>query len=68
MTMKVTVDHPKNHKDLNQCLLHLYSKLGDSSLKEWLVIAQTNVIDTQMDTHKHIHRQRQYPKAQTGLG
>ena len=33
---------PKNNRDLNQGLLHLCSKFGDSSLNEWWVIVRTS--------------------------
>ena len=52
LTLKVKVNHPQNNRDLNQGLLHL---------SMWLQHTQT---DTQTDKR----RQRQYPKAKTGLG
>ena len=35
---------PKNNKNLNQGLLHLLSKFGDSSLNGWWVIARTILV------------------------
>ena len=35
---------PKNNRDLNQGLLHLWSTFGDPSLKGWWVIARTNLV------------------------
>ena len=48
---------PQNNRDLNQGLLHLWSKFGDPSLKGWWVIAQTSWGLTH--THGHTHRQMQ---------
>ena len=53
--MKFKVNHPpKNNKDLNQGLLHLWSKFGDPSLNGWWVIARTSLWMThgRMDTQK----------------
>ena len=44
LTLKVKVNHPQNNKDLNQGLLHLWSKFGDPSLNGCWVIAQTNLV------------------------
>ena len=52
---------PKTNSDLNQGILHLWSKFGDPSLNGWWVIARTNLVTDG-------RRQRQYPKANTGLG
>ena len=48
---------PKNNRDLNQGLLHLWSKFGDPSLNRWWVIARTNswLTHIQTDTHTHTH-------------
>ena len=46
---------PQNNRDLNQGLLHLWSKFGDPSLKGWWVIAQTNSWITDTQTHIHTH-------------
>ena len=48
---------PQNNRDLNQGLLHLWSKFGDPSLNGWWVIAQTSWGLTH--THGHTHRQTQ---------
>ena len=51
-----------------------YSKFGDPSLNRWWVIAWTSKwlphtrTDGWMDGHTDRRRQRQYPKAKTGLG
>ena len=34
--------NPKNNRDLNQCILHLWSKFGDPSLKGWWFITWTS--------------------------
>ena len=53
---------PQNNRDLNQGHLHLWSKIGDPSLKWWWVVAQTNLVaDGWTQATK-------YPKANTGLG
>ena len=52
--------------ELSRGLLYLWSKFGDPSLNGWWVIARTNSWLT--DTRTHTRRQRQYPKAKTGLG
>ena len=44
---------PGNNRDLNQGLLHLWSKFGDSSLNSWLVIARTSWWLTDRHTHTH---------------
>ena len=44
---------PRNNRDLNQGLLHLWSKFGDSSLNSWLVIARTSWWLTDRHTHTH---------------
>ena len=48
---------PQNNRDLNQGLLHLWSKFGDPSLNGWWVIARTSW--WLMHTHGHTHRQTQ---------
>ena len=56
---------PKNNRDLNQGLLHLCSKFGDSSLNEWWVIVRTS--PWLIHTHKHTDTQTQattIPKGQ----
>ena len=40
--MKVKVNHFQNYRDLNQGVLHSWSKLVDSSLNRWKVMMQTN--------------------------
>ena len=35
---------PQNNRDLNQGILHLWSKFGDPSLNGWWVIALTNLV------------------------
>ena len=44
---------PKNNRDLNQGLLHLWSKFGDSSLNGWWVTARTSWWLTDRHTHTH---------------
>ena len=44
---------PQNKRDLNQGLLHLWSKFGDPSLNSWWIIVQTSSWLT--DIHTHIH-------------
>ena len=44
---------PRINRDLNQGLLHLWSKFGDSSLNSWLVIARTSWWLTDRHTHTH---------------
>ena len=46
---------PKNNRDLNQGLLHLWSKFGDSSLNGWWVTARTSWWLTDRHTHTHTH-------------
>ena len=41
LTLKVKVN-PQDNRDLNQGLLHLWFKFGDSSLSESRVIARTS--------------------------
>ena len=56
---------PKNNKDLNQGLLHLCSKFGDSSLNQWWVIVRTS--PWLIHTHGHTDTQTQattIPKGQ----
>ena len=59
---------PQNNRDLNQGLLHLCSKFGDSSLNSWWVIVWTSKWLKHTQTHGQIHRHRrwQYPKAKSG--
>ena len=61
---------PQNNRDLNQGLLHIWSKFGDPSLNGWWVIAWTSkwLQHTRTDGHTDRRKQRQYPKAKTGLG
>ena len=47
----------KNNRDLNQGLLHLWSKFGDSSLNGWWVTARTSWWLTDRHTHTHTHTQ-----------
>ena len=44
---------PKNNRDLNQGLLHLWSKIGDTSLNGSRVIARTSKWLTHRLTHTH---------------
>ena len=53
LTLKVKVNHPQNYRDLNQGLLHLWSKFGDPSLNESQVIAQRS----KWLTHGHTQTQ-----------
>ena len=48
---------PQNNRDLNQGLLHLWSKFGDPRLNGWWVIARTSWGLTH--AHGHTHRQTQ---------
>ena len=48
---------PKNKKDINQGLLHLWSKFGAPSLNGWWVIARTNTWLPHMQTDGRTHRQ-----------
>ena len=50
---------PKNNRDLNQGLLHFWSKFGDSSLNEWWVIVRTRQWLIHTRTHKHTDTQTQ---------
>ena len=61
---------PQNDRDLNQGLLHLWSKVSDPSLNGWWVVARTSkwLMHTQTDTQADRRRQRQYPKAKTDPG
>ena len=53
--------NPKNNRDLNQGVLHFWSKFGDCSLSGWQVIVRTNwwLTDTHTHIHTHTHRQTQ---------
>ena len=60
---------PKNNRDLNQCLLHIWSKFGDSSLNGWWVIARTSWWLADRHTHTHTHAgndNTQSPKLASG--
>ena len=46
---------PQNNRDLNQGLLHLWSKFGDPSLNGWWIIARTSSWLTDTQTHTHTH-------------
>ena len=61
---------PKNIRDLNQGLLHLWSKFVDPSWNGKCLIGRTSSWLTHGRTHTHTdrRRQRQYPKANTGRG
>ena len=61
---------PKNNRDLYRGLLHLQYKFGDPSWYGSWVIARTSswLTHGRTDTHTDRRRQRQYPKANTGLG
>ena len=61
--------YPKNNRHLNQGVLYLWSKFGDSSLNGWGVIVRTNkwLIHTHTDRHTDAGDDNtQRPK--TGLG
>ena len=47
--------NPQNNRALNQCLLHLWSKFGDPSLKCWWIIARTSSWLSDTYTHTHTH-------------
>ena len=62
-TLKVKVNHPQKHEDLDQGLLHIWSKFGDPSLNGWWVIMRTSP----WLMHGQTHRQTQattIPKGQ----
>ena len=42
LTLKVKVNYPQNNRDLNQGLLHLWSKFGDPSWNGWWIIVRTS--------------------------
>ena len=42
MTLKVRSMAPQNNRDLNQCILHLWSKFSDPSLNGWWVMVRTS--------------------------
>ena len=46
---------PRNNRDLNQGLLHLWSRFGDSSLNGWWVVAWTSWWLTDTKTHIQTH-------------
>ena len=50
---------PQNNRDLNQGLLHLWSKFGDPSLNGSRVIARTSKWLTHIQTDTHTHTQTQ---------
>ena len=60
----------QNNRDLNQGLLHLRCKFGDTSLNRCWVIMRTSkwLPHGRTDGHTDRRRQRQYQKAKTGLG
>ena len=53
--------NPKNNRDLNQGVLHFWSKFGDCSFSGWQVIVRTNwwLTDTHTHIHTHTHTHRQ---------
>ena len=57
LTLKVKIDHPQNNRHLNQGLLHLCSKFGDSSLNELRLIVRTS--PWLIHTHGHTDTQMQ---------
>ena len=50
---------PQNNRDLNQGLLHLWSKFGDPGLNGWWIIARTSSWLTDRHTHTHTHTHTQ---------
>ena len=71
LTMKVKVNHPQNNRDrdLNQGLLHIWSKYGDPSFEQVMSYCTDKlVITAHTESQTDIRKQRQYPKAKTGLG
>ena len=56
LTLKVKVNCPQNNRDLNQSLLHLWSKFGDPSLNGSQVIAWTSKWLTHRLTHTRGHK------------
>ena len=60
---------PKNYRDLNQGVSHLWSKFGDPSLNErWVIVRTNSWSHTHTDTQTYRRSRWQYPKAKTGLG
>ena len=59
--VKVKVNHPQNNRDLNQGLLHLWSKFGELRLNGWWIIARTSkcLPHTQTDGRTDTARQAQ---------
>ena len=53
---------PENNGDLNQGILHIWSKFGDPGSNGWQVMVRPSPGLT------HRQRQRQYPKTKTCLG
>ena len=51
--------NPKNNRDLNQGVLHFWSKFNNCSLSGWQVIVQTNWWLTDTHTYTHTHTQTQ---------
>ena len=56
------------NRDINQVILHLWSKFGYISLNGWCYIFRTSLWLTHTDTHTRTHRQRQCTEVKTGLG
>ena len=42
LPLKVEVNCTQNNRDLDQCILHLWSKFGDLSLNGWWVMVRTS--------------------------
>ena len=61
------VDHPQNDGDLNQGVLHLWSKFGDPSLKGSWVIPRMSSWLTQRRTHRGSHWQYWLPVKMTAV-
>ena len=59
---------PQNNRDLNQGLLHIWSKFGDPSLNGWWVIARTSSWLSHTQTHRQTDAANDNLKAKTGLG
>ena len=62
----------QNNMNLNQGVLHRWSKFGDQRMKNYRMDKLWIDADTDGHTDGHIHRdrcrQRQYPNAKTALG
>ena len=65
---KIEFNQPQNNQDLNQGILHLWSKFGDHSLTEWWVFVRTSSWLIYTHTHTHTDTPTQATTAKTGPG